>query len=67
MEPDSYDENDFYIHSPDGEKISLGVDGTEIIDLTQHSKVFVKFKKIPSFGLYGGTDWFVDGIVKTPN
>lgn len=62
-----YDETDFYIIGPDGERIPLGIDGNEILDLTRHSKILVKFKRYPSFGIYGGTDWFVDGVVKTPN
>lgn len=61
-----FDENDFYILSPDGNKISLGVDKGEVLDLTKHSDVLVKFKRYPPFGIYGGSDWFVDGVVKTP-
>lgn len=31
-----WDEDDFYVIAPDGEKITLGIDGGEIIDLTKH-------------------------------
>jgi len=61
-----YDEHDFYVFDPDGNKITLGVDSGEILDLTKHSKVLVKFKKEPSVFLYPGTGWYVDGVVKTP-
>lgn len=62
-----WDEEDFYIIDPDGVRIPLGIDGNEILDLTKHSRILVKFKRYPAYGLYGGTDWFVDGVVKTPN
>lgn len=62
-----WDEQDFYIIDPDGNRIPLGIDGNEVLDLTKHSRVLVKFKRYPAYGLYGGCDWFVDGIVKTPN
>ena len=62
-----WDDEDFYILDPDGVRIPLGIDGNEILDLTKHSRILVKFKRYPAFGLYGGCDWFVDGVVKTPN
>lgn len=62
-----WDETDFYILDPDGDRIPLGIDGNEILDLTKHSRILVKFKRFPAYGLYGGSDWFVDGVVKTPN
>ena len=40
-----WDENDFYILNPDGDKTSLGLNKGEIIDLTKHSIVLVKFSK----------------------
>lgn len=61
-----YDNEDFYIIAPDGEKITLGIDGSEILDLTKHSRVLVKFKREPALGLYPGSGWYVDGVVKTP-
>jgi len=62
-----WDEQDFYIINPDGVRIPFGIDGNEVLDLTKHSSVLVKFKKYPAYGLYDGCDWFVDGVVKTPN
>lgn len=62
-----WDEQDFYILDPDGTRIPLGIGNNEILDLTKHSRVLVKFKRYPAYGLYGGCDWFVDGVVKTPN
>ena len=62
-----WDEQDFYILDPDGVRIPLGIDDNEILDLTKHSKILVKFKRYPAYGLYGGSSWFVDGVVKTPN
>ena len=61
-----WDDEDFYIIGPDGKRITLGIDGAEILDLTKHSKVLVKFKRHPPLGLYPGSGWFVDGVVKTP-
>ena len=61
-----WDEDDFYIIDPDGNKITLGIDRGEIIDLTKHSKVLVKFKRYPPVLLSPGSGWFVDGVVKTP-
>jgi len=62
-----YDDTDFYILDPDGNNIPLGINNNEILDLTKHSQVLVKFKRYPACGIYGGSDWFVDGVVKTPN
>lgn len=62
-----WDEQDFYILDPDGDRIPLGIDSNEILDLTKHSRILVKFKRFPAYGLYEGSDWFVDGVVKTPN
>lgn len=60
------EDDDFYILSPDGKKISLGLSGGEVLDLTKHSEILVKIKRYPSWGLYGGSDWFVDGVLKKP-
>ena len=62
-----WDEHDFYIFDPDGNKITLGVDSGEILDLTKHSRVLVKFARYPPVLLSPGSGWFVDGVVKTPN
>ena len=52
---------------PDGNKITLGVDSGEILDLTKHSRVLVKFARYQPVLLSPGSGWFVDGVVKTPN
>lgn len=60
------DEDDFYIIAPNGDKISLRLSGGEVLNLTKHSEILVKIKMYPAWGLYGGSDWFVDGVVKKP-
>ena len=56
--------DDFYIEGPDGEMTKLGISNGEVLDLTKHSDILIKFKRYPPYGVYEGSGWFVDGVVK---